>query len=119
MKKIMGIGPKKRKKLFIICAAIIAFITAGLAIHHYTSKNNSEPIADETRGTIMANAQMIVRSVEVNCQAMAIANKLAGKEDICADGVSIAEVSKLVVLVDDAKIVSISYADGKVKNLST
>lgn len=91
----------------IIILAIVALITIPIILN---------VINDARISSGNSEASMILSGINSYCATSAIKEKLDGTVDICADGVTIEEVSQMVNL-GNATVNKVTYSDGKVTNL--
>ncbi len=73
-------------------------------------------IEDARKSAGKSEAQMIYTGINNYCATSAMKSQLAVAEDICADGVTTEEVSKMVSL-GNAEVLEVEYSNGKVTNL--
>lgn len=85
----------------------------------FTNKSKEEIIDNLSKQTTFGNisenlgrteASMIYSGINTYCATSAMENQLNGTPDICADGVTVDEVSNMIAL-GNAKIIKISYSD--------
>ena len=91
----------------IIILAIIALIATPIILN---------VIEDARKSAGKSEAQMIYTGINNYCATSAMKSQLAVAEDICADGVTTEEVSKMVSL-GNAEVLEVEYSNGKVTNL--
>ena len=73
-------------------------------------------IEDARKSAGKSEAQMIYTGINNYCATSAMKSQLDETEDICADGVTTEEVSKMVSL-GNAEVLEVEYSNGKVTNL--
>ena len=91
----------------IIILAIIALIATPIILN---------VIEDARKSAGKSEAQMIYTGINNYCATSAMKSQLDETEDICADGVTTEEVSKMVSL-GNAEVLEVEYSNGKVANL--
>ena len=91
----------------IIILAIIALIATPIILN---------VIEDARKSAGKSEAQMIYTGINNYCATSAMKSQLDETEDICADGVTTEEVSKMVSL-GNAEVLEVEYSNGKVTNL--
>ena len=91
----------------IIILAIVALIATPIILN----------VIDDARISAgNSETQIIYSGINAYCSVSAIENQLNGSVDICADGVTIEEVSQMVNL-GNANVTSVSYDGSKITNL--
>ena len=91
----------------IIILAIIALIATPIILN---------VIDDARKSAGKSEASMILSGINNYCATSAMKSQLDETEDICADGVTTEEVSKMVSL-GNAEVLEVEYSNGKVTNL--
>ena len=91
----------------IIILAIIALIATPIILN---------VIEDARKSAGKSEASMILSGINNYCATSAMKSQLDETEDICADGVTTEEVSKMVSL-GNAEVLEVEYSNGKVANL--
>ncbi len=91
----------------IIILAIIALIATPIILN---------VIEDARKSAGKSEASMILSGINNYCATSAMKSQLDETEDICADGVTTEEVSKMVSL-GNAEVLEVEYSNGKVTNL--
>ncbi len=91
----------------IIILAIITLIATPIVLN---------VINDARKSAGMSEAQMVYSGIKSYCATSAMKAQLDGTEDICADGITIDEVSKMIDL-GNSKVTKITYTDGKITEL--
>ena len=91
----------------IIILAIIALIATPIILN---------VVEDARISAGKSEAQMIYSGINNYCATSAMEQELNGTVDICADGVSIDDVSKMINL-GNSKVSEVTYNNGKITNL--
>ena len=91
----------------IIILAIVALIATPIILN---------VIEDARVSAGRSEASMIYSGINNYCATADMEQELNGTPDICADGVTVEEVSQMVNL-GNAKVTAISYSNGKITNL--
>ena len=91
----------------IIILAIVALIATPIILN---------VIEDARISTGKSEASMIYSGINNYCATSKMEQELNGTHDICADGVTVEEVSQMVNL-GNAKVEEVSYSNGKITNL--
>ena len=91
----------------IIILAIIALIATPIILN---------VIEDARKSAGKSESEMIMSGINNYCATSAMKSQLDETEDICADGVTTEEVSKMVSL-GNAEVLEVEYSNGKVTNL--
>ncbi len=91
----------------IIILAIVALIATPIILN---------VIEDARVSAGRSEARMIYSGINNYCATADMQNQLTGEENICADGVTVEEVSQMVNL-GNAKVEEVSYSNGKITNL--
>ena len=91
----------------IIILAIVALIATPIILN---------VINDARISTGKSEANMIYSGINNYCATSKMEQELNGTPDICADGVTVEEVSQMVNL-GNAKVEEVSYSNGKITNL--
>ena len=91
----------------IIILAIIALIATPIILN---------VIEDAKKSAGQSEASMIMSGINNYCATSAMKSQLDETEDICADGVTVDEVSEMVNL-GNAEVLEVEYSNGKVTKL--